>query len=381
MKNIWLLMKTNTKRNMLGIFIAIFGGAMLCLILFAMGNLVADGTLAKGKVGMIDYDNSILTKDFKDYLTEQLNFDIIETMTYDELTTELIDKQISAIIEIPKDFYTKASIGNVDKIVITTLDDYENVGFLQVYLNNYMSSIQILSDSADGNREVFDQLLSEYKKEEIKITQSAAQTIDKKELADKAGFINSIGFFLMFIFAISIILVYMIIDDRLTGILSRIQVTPVKPVQYIIGSAIFGILISVLMITIYCVYIKVVDVTIGVPFPILVFFMGLFSLFTICFSIAVALSLKTKNAVTSVVIGFSTIGCILGGAYFPLELAPQSLQNLARILPQFWFMDAFRILQADPGANIYPNVIILILFTVLAFLIGAVLFSQNYKKS
>jgi ABC-2 type transport system permease protein len=91
--------------------------------------------------------------------------------------------------------------------------------------------------------------------------------------------------------------------------------------------------------------------------------------------------LKSKNAITSIIIGFSTVGCILGGAYFPIDMSPKTLQNLARVLPQFWFMDAFRRLQADIMADIYPNIIILILFTVLSLLIGAVLFSQNYKNN
>jgi hypothetical protein len=54
---------------------------------------------------------------------------------------------------------------------------------------------------------------------------------------------------------------------------------------------------------------------------------------------------------------------------------------MARVLPQYWFMDAFRRIQADPLANIYPNVIIISLFIILSFLIGAVLFSQQYKNS
>ena len=123
------------------------------------------------------------------------------------------------------------------------------------------------------------------------------------------------------------------------------------------------------------------DIPIGVPLWIVVFIMGLFSVFTVCFSLAISLAMKSKNAITSINIGFSTVGCILGGAYFPLDMSPKTLQDLARVLPQYWFMDAFRRLQADSTANIYPNIIILILFATLALLIGAVLFAQNYKNN
>jgi ABC-2 type transport system permease protein len=123
------------------------------------------------------------------------------------------------------------------------------------------------------------------------------------------------------------------------------------------------------------------DIKTGIPLGTIFFMLMQFSLFTVCFSLLIALATRSKNAVTAIIIGFSTIGCILGGAYFSLDMAPDPLQKMARVLPQYWFMDAFRRIQADPLANIYPNVIIITLFIILSFLIGAVLFSQQYKNS
>jgi ABC-2 type transport system permease protein len=381
MKNIWLLTKTNIKRNIFAVVLSVVGAAILCLILYTMGDMVADLTVAKVSIGLIDNDQSKLSEDFQGYLTEELDYEILENYTYDRLATELIEKNISVIIEIPEDFYEQYAFGNKKEITVTSLEDYENAAFLQVYINSYLSNIRILSNSAAGNQEAFDKLLSDYNKEDITITQSAAQTIDKEALTGQAGFINSVGFYLMFIFSISALLSFMVLDDRLSGVFNRIQATPVKPIQYIIGSGIFGMFICLIQIGLYSGYIYFMDIQIGFPIWILVLFLCLFSLFTVCFSLAVALALKSKNAITSIIIGFSTVGCILGGAYFPIDMSPKTLQNLARVLPQFWFMDAFRRLQADIMADIYPNIIILILFTVLSLLIGAVLFSQNYKNN
>jgi ABC-2 type transport system permease protein len=200
-------------------------------------------------------------------------------------------------------------------------------------------------------------------------------------LKEKEGFNNSIGFFLMIIFGLSIVISFIVLDDRLSGVFNRIKISPVKPVQYIIGTGIFGLVLCLAEVLIYCGFIRIAGYNIGFNLGLLVFMMVLFSLFTVCFAIAIALSLKTKGALTAANTGFSTIGCILGGAYFPLDLAPKSLQNLAKILPQYWFMDTFRTIQADKAANIAPNIIILILFTLLTFLIGAVLFSQNSKSN
>lgn len=381
MRDVWLLMKMNIRRNLLAVVLVVAGAAITCLFLYSIGNMVADQTVTNASIGIIDSDKSTLSKDFKKYLTEKLYYNIVEDLTYDELSMELIDKNISVIMEIPEGFYQEFSTGKSKKLIVTSLEDFENAAFLEAYMNNYLNSISILAAGANHNPEVFDDLLAEYALKEGTITQEAALVINRAELAGKEGFINSAGFYLMFIFAIGVLLSFMIIDDRLTGTLSRIQITPVKPFQYIIGSGIFGLLLCLIQISLYCGYISLMEVQTGVPMGVIYLMMGLFSVFTICFSISISLALKTKGSITSVIIGFSNVGCIVGGAYFPLDFAPKSLQQLARIFPQYWFMDAFRSFQKDVNANIYPNIIILALFALLSLLAGAVLFSQNYKNS
>jgi ABC-2 type transport system permease protein len=381
MKNIIILTKLNIKRNYYALLLSVLGAAMLSILLYSLGNLIADMTVAKVNIGVLDYDNSLLSHDFKQYMKEELNYNLLENDSYDDLTTELIDKDISVIIEIPKGLHKTVLTESKPEILITSLEDYENAAFIEAYINSYISSILILAAGVQGNQKAFDQLLGDYRDVNIILNQSAAGTINKEEVFGKNGFINSVGFFLMFIFTISVVLAFMVEDDRLKGVFSRIQVTPVKPVQYIIGSGIFGLLLCFVQVGLFVAFIVLKDIKTGVPVGIILLMLMLFSLFTVCFSILVALATRSKNAITAIIIGFSTVGCILGGAYFPLDMAPDSLQKMARILPQYWFMDAFRRLQVDSVANIYPNIIILSLFIILSFLIGAVLFAQNYKKS
>ena len=108
--------------------------------------------------------------------------------------------------------------------------------------------------------------------------------------------------------------------------------------------------------------------------------MMLLSFFIICFVVDASLLIMSKSGVLSLIMGYSTLGAILGGAYFPIDFAPESFQSMAKVLPQFWFMDTVRKLLDNPLADVTYNVVILCLFSILAFLIGAVLFSQNYKN-
>lgn len=106
----------------------------------------------------------------------------------------MIDKNISVIIEIPKEFYINDATGRSQNLTITSLDDFENAAYLKVYINSYLSSIETLSTGAEGNQQVFDELLQDYDRNSIALTQSEAVVIDTKVYADLAGFRNSIGF-------------------------------------------------------------------------------------------------------------------------------------------------------------------------------------------
>lgn len=380
MKNVLLITMTNIKRNKFSLFLSLLGGVILCFLLAAMGNLAADIRLSKIHIGLIDQDQSKLSADFKAYLTQELDYELISDLTYEELSVQLIEKKISVIIEIPEGFYEMAAIGILKDLTVTSLDDYENAAFLQANLNSYMQSIRMLSAGADGEKDLFDRLLADYERKGIPISQTAAQLLDTKLLKDKEGFINSIGFYLMLVFGLSVIISFQVVEDFLSGVFHRVKTSPVKPVQYILGSGIFGMIICGLEIVVYCGYIRLADIQIGFPLGLLVAMMLLYSMFTVCFAIVIALWVKSKAAVGAASTGFSTLGCILGGAYFPLDLAPQSLQNLARILPQYWFMETFKALQVDRSANVWPNFIILALFTLLTFLSGAVMFAQANKS-
>lgn len=381
MKNIWFITKTNIKRNPIAILIAVLSAIALCLIMYFLGKVSTDSEIGKISVGILDYDKSTLSEDFKVYLSERLEYKLLENYTYEELSTELIDKNISVIIEIPENFQASYIKEEPLKLIVTSLDDYENAAFTELYMNNYLSSIELLAGGAKGDEQNFIKLLEDYDKDAITLTQTSAEIIDKETLMGETGFINSIGFYLMIIFASSVILSYMVLDDRLMGVFNRIQAAPVKPIHYILGTGVFGMLNCLLQIGLYIGYIYIRDIKIGVPIWTVLLFMIIFAVFTVSFSLLIAMAVKSKNAITSIIIGFSTIGCILGGAYFPIDMSPKTLQNLARIFPQFWFMEAFRGLQLDLSTNILPNISILTLFAVLSILLGAVLFAQNYRSS
>ena len=61
---------------------------------------------------------------------------------------------------------------------------------------------------------------------------------------------------------------------------------------------------------------------------------------------------------------------MLGGAYFPVEIMPTSLQRVSMVTPTYWLFNALRIAeQGDHDSRFALSLGIMVLFT-LAFLIA-----------
>jgi len=87
MKNILLLVRTSVHRNKTAVIFAVILG----LIMNLMSNVTSDDTISRMKIGFIDYDSTNLSVDFRRYLSDKLNIELTEDLSYDELSTQLIN--------------------------------------------------------------------------------------------------------------------------------------------------------------------------------------------------------------------------------------------------------------------------------------------------
>jgi ABC-2 type transport system permease protein len=378
MKNILLFFRSNIERSNLTIVVAVILSVLLCIILTLFRNSFADPETENIKVGFLDYDNSSVSIKFKDYLNHELNITTIEDESYDKLTYQLIDRKISAIIEIPKELEKDGIMyRKVPKVTTTTLDDYENTEFMKAYINIYFASVNRLMAAADGDADLFEKLFRNYKVQEHKIEQEAAYHIDYKQIAANEGLRLSIGFFTMMTTLMSFCLAFIVMEDRKLGAFSRIQISPVKPEQYIIGTGLYAACSSLLIVITYCIYLIVRGYPINVPIGYIFLLMTLFLFTMLGFALIIAQFCKSENAMITLIIILGAVGPILGGAYFSVDQVSESLQRVSKVLPHYWIMQGIKVLIDNPNKDISTNIIILSLFVTLSFLIAAVKFVQK----
>lgn len=380
MKNISLIFKNSVRRGMLMLSVSVMA-AVFMLVVFEALTAPEDDDIKvvefsdKIETGLIDYDNSPLSGDLKNYLENTLGMDVTLENDYERQASLLIDRDISAIIEVPQGFYADAAEGNVRELVITTLDDYENAAFIEVYLNSYMQSVKVLSDAAGGDVIMFSRMLSaDVQTGGVRLSENRDSGADVL-----SAFVFAEGFMLMIIAGVTLFVSNSIITDRQQGTYSRIVCSPIKPAEYIIGTALFGIICGTVMNVIFTVYAYASHGDISVPSGISLAAGELFVLFSVGLSIMLALLIRSKQTLFTVGIGYTTFGCMLGGAWFPIADGLGAVGNVAKIFPQYWFMGMLRDSSGNPDYSFLPRLCILALFALLVYLVSAVIFSKKSK--
>ena len=104
MKNSLLFMKSSIKRNFAALLLILVTAFVLCSVTnLSSMNFTAFSTKTV-KVAVIDNDRSRVSEAFITYFLDELNIEVRMDGDFDFFSNELIDRKISAIIEIPKNY-------------------------------------------------------------------------------------------------------------------------------------------------------------------------------------------------------------------------------------------------------------------------------------
>lgn len=376
MSKIFLIFKNSILRNMLMLIMSLAAAALMGFIFYT--NISSESSVysdSNVSVGVVNSDNSALSENLKEYLTNSLEMKIISE-DYDNLSALLIDRKISAIIEVPQGFETSAISGSPKKLDITTLDDYENSAFIEAYLNSYMRSVSVISQAANGSAEAFSEMLSAQKSPNtITLAEMNAQT-DKREKAIDA-YVFSVGFILFMISGITVFISNQILTDRQLGTFDRMKCSSIKSSEYVIGVSLFGIVCCTASNLLFNVFAFSVCEEMPIPFGLGFWINELFMIFSVGLAVLIALIANEQLTLMSFGIGYATIGSMLGGAWFPINADLGFISGLSKIFPQYWLMDLIRKYPVDPDLNVLPNICILALSAVLVYLISAVIFTRK----
>lgn len=376
MKNILLILKNCAVRNRIFLILSVLAGLLIGAVFLSLTTTGAIGySVDTVYIGVIDNDDSPLSEDLKEYLSETLAMDISEKKSYDELANELLDARISAIIEIPDGAFDSMLSGEQCLIDMTSLDDYANSAFIKSYLETYMQGVNVLASAAGGDEAKLTKMLEKGGAVE-KIELSGKYNINAR--ADKLhnAYQLASGLMLIIVAGLTLCMSSTIIADKQLGTYSRMQISSVKPSVYIAGVAIFGIISCTLVNLIVMAFPIIGNIDIGLSYGLALLINELYMLFAVGLSIILGQVLSSNTPLFAFGCGYATIASMLGGAWFPISEELGVLSSLAKLVPQHWYMS---IVRKMPGSDYDPTiaVCVLALFALLTYLVSAAIYKRK----
>jgi len=165
--------------------------------------------------------------------------------------------------------------------------------------------------------------------------------------------------------------------DRTSSLLIRLGVSPMKPIEYILGY-----MLSIIpLILIQNVLFFILAIALGLSFSINIIWAILISIVIAILFIAIGIILgslfseKASSGISSIVV---QLVCFTSGMYFPRELLGDVFSRICEYLP---FESCVTIIKGVMNANLESitirNIIVFSIYTILALIISILIFKEK----
>lgn len=362
-----------------GNFFFLIGMPIMFIVLFGsiFGN--SDTTFT---IPYIDQDQSKTSKAFLEQLDGISGFELERGEDDEQQQIERIkDGKISSLLVIPEHFEEELTSGTSQAGIRLYRDPAETqtVAPIQAVLENIANIYreQKLAGALNG---------AGLKEKEIENIMMAP--IDIEQLNTSTKQVNAIsqyvpGYTVMFVFFIMITMVRRFFKERESGMVARMQSTPLHSIVYLIGMWIPALLSVVIQCTVLLAFGHFVyDLDLGNLFAI--------STIVICLAIcgtglglAMAVCVTGENQGLALTQVFSLGGAVLAGLWFPFEMLPSFARAIGYFTPQYWAQTGLQDVMVR-GANVggvWKGLLVLIGYGVLGILIALVRFKHFIKTA
>lgn len=376
MSKFYSILKYTFKQNIGIIIISTVFSICICVIYKICFNTIKDNNSNSVEIGVIDKDQSMLSKDLCMYLQEQ-NINISDGDSEEYLEKRLINQGISAIVYIPHNYEHDALLkGEIPNLNFKTITKEGSGSIVISLINTYLQNIKLLIDDAEGDNIEFQQLLSRYSEERNLTSDSTTFETDSKDLAQKS-LIVTLGFLPQLLMTISLFLAFNIVTERQTGIYSRISVTPVKFYHYILGTSLLSIVSNIFPVALMFYYIKVGKYDLGRDIMQIVPIGILFALFMVGVALLSGMCCNSQTAAFAVVVSVGSVGSIIGGCFFDIRLTPKLFKYISMCTPQYWMVQGLREVFTDVNTDTGTSIMALLVFDIAIF--AAVIIRYNLR--
>ncbi len=358
-------------------FLLMFG--MPLLFTFIFGGLFSnEGEEEKPTIAVVDLDQSSVSEAFIQEIKSK-EIMAISLENHKEASDNFSEQKITGYIQINEGFEDEVLQMKAPEIMFITSPSFEGAAIIEQVINDSIVNLLITAKASntyhnvtgDDLKGVQEKVSNELAKTPAGIEMvSIAKGKELEMMNDMTA--RSAGFTIMFVMMTMLVSTGVILEARQTGVWYRMMSTPTAKSELLIGYLFAFFVIGWIQFGILMLVSKYVfQVEWGNIAGIIVLVSSLL-LCTIGLGLFIAGLVKTseQQSVFGNLIIVST--CMLGGVYWPLEIMPDFMQQLAKFVPQYWGLEGFAELSVRGGTalDILVPVGILLGFTAVFLVIG-----------
>ncbi|MBS4179173.1 ABC transporter permease [Lederbergia citrea] len=357
-------------------YILMFGMPILFTLIF--GGLFSSETEVKPSIAVVDQDNSRISQ----MLINDLNSKKIMNMTFENAknaSAKFADQKITGYIRINESFEEQVLMKENPEILFVHSPSFNGSKMIEQGINDSMIKLKIGATASSVYEDITGDnwnRVQEKISKELVVNSAGVETVTVTKSKDLATMNNmtarSAGFTIMFVMITMLISTGVLLEARQTGVWYRMMSTSTSKKELLTGYLLAFFLMGWIQFGVLMIISKFVfHVNWGNLLGSIVLVSSLL-LCTIGLGLFIAGFVKTseQQSVFGNLIIIST--CMLGGVYWPLEIMPGFMQQIAKFVPQYWGLEGFTELSVRGGTlvDIFVPSGVLLAFTLVFLIVG-----------
>ncbi|MFJ5716257.1 ABC transporter permease [Neobacillus sp. NPDC093127] len=351
----------NTLKRIFRNKVQIFFILLFPLAFMSLGFIGQEPTV---RVAVIDKDHTEFTADLARNLKTKAE---IRHVKEEDINNELKTLKVDYVVVIDKGFTDNLIQGKNEGITSYSVKESNFSKPVGAFLEQWLHHAIMVAEAVGHNQESFFKEFSTYDQH------GAIHLNHKLAVNEGAERTRSVlGYLIISMLYTSLIVGLFIIFNKNNHTLYRTLTAPVKIRTYmlqIVSSFLFVSFIQISFVLLILKYVyKLYLGSAGLSIFVLLL---LFSLVSVSFGVAI--SSISKNTIQACLIGICLVAplAMLGGAYFPLDFAPDIVKTLSNFTPVSWVIHGIeKLLHGDSLTSLVKEISILLMFSIIFFLLG-----------
>lgn len=331
-------------------------------------------TFSNSKPSVVIVNNDLevgLTKNLIDYIKD--NSEVITLKNNeDALDDSLFYREVSYVIYIKDGYRNQVLNGEVPEIEIKTTGNYD-ASLADIMLKRYLKVQNVyrkyISDEDQLIESINDSLSENVN---VEVTSKLDQTKEEKV----SRYFNYASYSIMAVILFIVCLTLSSFNKKELKLRTIVSSMDYKKHNRLIllASLCYVVLVWLVYVILGAIILKVNFLNLKGLFYLLNSF--IFSFCSLSLALLISTLVNNKNAVGGVVNVVALGQAFLCGAFIPTEFLPQSVINIAHILPSYWFINTNDLLQNIEVMNtksiqqIVINILVLIGFSILFIIVN-----------